>query len=166
LMCVLSDRDILRAIEAGLLRIDDFQESCLTPNGYDLRVSEILLGGEERPVRSGSALLPPMRQAFISTKESVELPVDVCAQLWLRTTWIRRGIIAGLGKVDAGFRGTLTFSAFNLSENEVEIPIGERFVQIVFEGLSTPSDLSYEKRSGHYQGQSGITLEPLDERDR
>lgn len=163
-MCILSDNDIKRALDRGVLKIDGFQESCLTPNGYDLRIAEIMVGKER--IQSGTVSIPPMKQAFISTLEYVELPVDLCAQLWLRTTWIRKGIMAGLGKVDAGFRGTLTFSIFNFSQAEVEIPVGERFVQIVFEKLHTPPHLPYEKRSGHYQGQRGITLNPVKSGDR
>ena len=36
-------------------------------------------------------------------------------------------------------------------------PIGSRFVQLVFETLHSPASLTYEKRSGNYQGQNGDT---------
>ena len=67
-------------------------------------------------------------------------------------------ISRSFGKVDAGFHGTLTLSAYNASEKEVEIPIGDRFAQIVFEMLITVSAKTYEKRSGNYQGQRGVNL--------
>lgn len=158
-MCVLPDHEILDAIEAGRMGIDVFSDRCLTPNGYDLRIAEISLEGGEA-VTEGEVEVPPGRLFFVSTLERVTLPDDVTAQLWLRTSWIRKGLVAGLGKVDAGFSGTLTFSAFNLSGRTVRIPIGERFVQIVFERMSSAPRLTYEKRSGNYQGQRGITLEP------
>jgi dCTP deaminase len=67
--------------------------------------------------------------------------------------------MASFGKVDAGFHGTLTLSCFNASDENVEIPIGDRFSQIVFERLeSKPSEL-YEKKSGSYHKQRGITLD-------
>jgi len=44
---------------------------------------------------------------------------------------------------------------------EVEIPIGSRFVQMCFETMHSKVQMTYEKRSGHYQGQKGITLAPL-----
>lgn len=147
------------------MRISDFSEGSITPNGYDLRISEVLITSTNVLVKEGSARIEPRTMAFVSTIESVGLPSDISAQLWLRTSWIRKGIIAGLGKVDAGFQGTLTFMITNVSETCVEIPIGSRFVQIVFETLHSPASLTYEKRSGNYQGQNGITLAPIDQTD-
>jgi len=109
----------------------------------------------------GTAIIPSRSMFFVSTIERVELPNDVAAQLWTRTSWIRKGVMVGLGKVDAGFRGTLTFTAFNASEKDLELPIGSRFVQIVFERMHSPVAQTYEKRSGNYQNQSGVTLEPI-----
>ena len=160
-MCILPDHEILSLRESGILRIDDFFDGSLTSNGYDLRISEVSIPTEGGFVKEGTASILPMTRFFVSTIEYVGLPEDICAQLWLRTSWIRRGIIAGLGKVDAGFEGTLTFSGFNLSESVVDIPIGERFVQMVFERLCSRPEFPYERRSGNYQGQRGITLKPL-----
>jgi deoxycytidine triphosphate deaminase len=42
----------------------------------------------------------------------------------------------------------------------VEIPIGARFAQIVFIRMQSASEKGYEERSGNYQDQRGITLEP------
>jgi dCTP deaminase len=163
-MCVLPDHEIVRRTEAGELRIDNFSEGSVTPNGYDLRIAEVAVPGEVVR-REGVAIIPPGAMFFVSTLERVELPPTLCAQLWLRTSWMRKGLLAGLGKVDAGFQGTLTFMAVNLSAGEVEVPIGARFVQIVFETLSSPAQLTYGKRSGNYQGQEGVTLAPLNQSD-
>ena len=67
--------------------------------------------------------------------------------------------LAAFGMVDAGFSGTLTFGALNGGSDVLELPIGERFAQIVFLSLESPSSETYEKRSGTYQGQRGVTLE-------
>jgi dCTP deaminase len=84
---------------------------------------------------------------------------EITSQLWIRSSYARKGIMASFGKVDAGFHGTLTISCFNANNEAIEIPIGDRFCQIVFERLgSTPSEL-YDKKSGNYQNQRGIKLE-------
>ncbi|MBI0583430.1 MAG: dCTP deaminase [Methanomassiliicoccus sp.] len=163
-MCVLPDHEIMGRLESGDLVIAGFSEASLTPNGYDLRIAEISLPGEGM-VREGTAVVAPGRMIFVSTVERVELPPSLCAQLWLRTSWMRKGLLAGLGKVDAGFKGTLTFMAVNVSASPVEVPVGSRFVQIVFETLSSPALLTYGKRSGNYQGQNGVTLAPVDQAD-
>ena len=163
LMCLVPDHEIESMLRDGSLVISDFDPEGLTPNGYDLRVAEARLEGGEN-VTSGTISIPPGRLFFVSTMERVELPDDMAAQLWTRTSWIRKGLLMGLGKIDAGFHGTLTFSGFNASSVAVELPIGSRFVQMVLERMHSPVERTYEKRSGNYQGQKGITLAPVDKK--
>ncbi len=159
-VAVLSDRDILKAIEAKRLRIGGFNPESLTPNGYDLAIAEVaIVGPKEEIVREGTAKVPPQTRFAVSTLEVVDLGADITAQLWLRTTWARRGVLASFGKVDAGFRGTLTLPALNANASgSLELRIGERFAQIVFEDLTTPAERAYGARSGHYQDQQGVRL--------
>lgn len=159
-MCILSDKDILERMKNGTLGITDYHERGQTPNGYDLRISEISIRGRDGLIKDGVASIPPRTMFYVSTIERVRMPSDVCAQLWLRTTWIRKGIMGAFGKIDAGFEGTLTLGAYNASDDIVGIPIGERFCQMVFESLHTTADKSYGERSGNYQGQTGVTLAP------
>lgn len=156
---ILSDRMIKQFIEEGKLSIQPFVEKNLTPNGYDLSISEIYIPSIEMKVTEGVAKIPPMTWFALSTTEYVKFGTEISAQLWIRTSWARKGIIAAFGKIDAGFHGTLTFSAFNASQNTVEFPIGDRFAQMVFELMAESAELEYSKRSGHYQGQRGVTLE-------
>jgi dCTP deaminase len=159
-MCIVPDHEILECLKEGILKIDPYSAEGLTPNGYDVRISEVRLANSNSTIREGTAVVPPMSMFYVSTIERVELPDDMAAQLWARTSWIRKGLLVGLGKVDAGFHGTLTFTVFNASPSPVEIPIGSRFVQIVFETMHSKVSMTYEKRSGNYQNQKGITLDP------
>ena len=163
-MAILSDKDILAAMSSGYLGISDFHERGLTPNGYDLRVAEISVRGDPEIKKEGTVRIPPRTMFYVSTIERVRMPKDICAQLWMRTTWIRKGCIGAFGKIDAGFEGTLTLGAYNATDDVVEIPIGERFCQMIFETLTTASDKDYAQRSGNYQGQTGVTLNPLEKK--
>ncbi|TLZ94282.1 MAG: dCTP deaminase, partial [Methanobacteriota archaeon] len=102
--------------------------------------------------------IPPRARFAVSTRETIQLGRHVAGQIWLRTTWARRGVIASFGIIDAGFSGTLTFGAFNASSEPLELPIGERFAQVVFLTLDSPASETYEARSGTYQHQKGVTL--------
>src|SRR5437899_11822662 len=158
-MAVLSEGDIRRYMAKGELRIEPFDEAHLTPNGYDVTSEEVLVPSSNVRTSHGVAKVPPMTRFAVSTRESVGLGRHVAGQLWLRTTWARRGVLAGFGMIDAGFSGTLTFGALNVASEVLEVPLGERFAQIVFLSLESPSSETYEKRSGTYQGQRGVTLE-------
>ncbi|RLF36890.1 MAG: dCTP deaminase [Thermoplasmata archaeon] len=157
-MVVLSDVDIKKCIENNELSIEPFIEKNLTPNGYDLSIDEIYIKKTDQHIKEGVARIPPLTWFAVSTKEFVKIGPQIASQLWIRSSYARKGVMASFGKVDAGFHGTLTIGCFNSNDKPVEIPVGDRFCQIVFEKLSSePSEL-YEKKSGNYQNQRGIKL--------
>ncbi|UCG69516.1 MAG: dCTP deaminase [Thermoplasmata archaeon] len=158
-MAVLSDKDIKDCMKEGKLYIEPFLDDNLTPNGYDLTVDEIFIPELKEKVCEGECNISGLRWFLISTKEYIKLGGEVTGQLWIRTTYARKGILSSFGKVDAGFEGNLTLSAFNASDHEVGIKIGETFAQIVFEKMQTSSEELYEKRSGNYMGQKGVTMD-------
>jgi len=159
-MTVLSDRDIVKGVRDGTIGISDWNDKSLTPNGYDVRVAEISINGIVHGAEKKTVKVPSKTMFYVSTIERVRMADDICGNLWLRTTWIRKGVIAAFGMVDAGFEGTLTLGSYNSSSKDIDIPIGERYCQLVFHTMSSSSEKSYEKRSGHYQNQAGVTLEP------
>jgi len=157
---VLSDSDIVGLIKKGVLKIEGFDERNLTPNGYDVTIEEIWLPTTDTRFREGMVSIPSASWFVIGTREYLVLPSDLVGQIWIRTSWARKGILSSFGRIDAGFNGNLTFSAFNASPRQVDIPIGERFAQVVFEEMRSLPEKCYKERSGNYQGQRGITLEP------
>jgi len=157
-MSILSDKDIQDSIKSNELDIEPFNPINLTPNGYDLSIDEIYIRKTDEHIKDGIARIPPQTWFAISTKEFVKMGSQITSQLWIRSSYARKGVMASFGKVDAGFHGTLTISCFNSNDEELEMPIGDRFCQIVFEHLSSmPSEL-YDKKSGNYQNQRGVKL--------
>jgi len=157
-MTVLSDKDIEISMEKNELDIEPYNPNNLTPNGYDLSIDEIYIRKTDQHMKEGIVTIPALTWFAISTKEFVKMGPKITSQLWIRSSYARRGIMASFGKVDAGFNGTLTIGCFNSNNKEIKIPIGDRFCQIVFENLSTiPTEL-YDKKSGNYQNQRGLKL--------
>lgn len=146
---ILSDRDIKEKILKGEISIEPFSLENLTPNGYDLTIGEIYIDGEVKK----KVKIKPLKWFAISTREYIKLK-NVTAQLWLRSTYARKGILSSFGKVDAGFEGCLTISCFN-SWQEIELKEGERFCQIVFEAMLSKPSKYYE---GKYKGQRSVKL--------
>jgi dCTP deaminase len=159
-MTVLSDADIEQALQNNTLSIEPFVQKHLTPNGYDLSIEEVFIRKTNQHIKEGVAVIPPLTWFAVSTKEFVKMGPQITSQLWIRSSYARKGILASFGKVDAGFHGTLTFGCFNASDREVELPIGDRFCQIVFENLESVPKALYHERSGSYQNQRGVTLKP------
>ncbi|MBC7080823.1 MAG: dCTP deaminase [Thermoplasmatales archaeon] len=146
---MLSDRDIKEHILKGELEINPFEEKNLTPNGYDLTIDEIFINGKKEK----KAIIKPLTWFAISTKEYIKLK-NLSAQLWIRSTYARKGIFASFGKVDAGFEGCLTISCFNAYQ-EIELGEGDKFCQIVFEKISSKPEKYY---NGKYKGQREIKI--------
>jgi len=158
-MAILSDIDIKNFMENNNLGIEPFVEKNLTPNGYDLSIDEVFIRKTDEHIKEGAAIIPPQTWFAISTREFVKMGPQITSQLWIRSSYARKGVMASFGKVDAGFHGNLTISCFNSNDEPLEIPIGDRFCQIVFEHLSSvPSEL-YDEKSGNYQNQRGIKLD-------
>ena len=155
-MSILSDEAILSAIDLGELEIDPFNSDNLTPNGYDLTISEVEIPNNTK-INKGEMIIPPGTRFAVSTKERIACGANLCAQLWLRTSWARKGIACSFGKIDSGFDGTLTLLGFNSGNEDVSISIDETFAQVVFEMLSGPARSLYSERSGNYQNQKGVT---------
>ncbi len=158
-MGLLSDADILRYREKGEIGIEPFEPRNLTSNGYDVSIDELAVPSKDLRVKEGVAHVPSLARFAVSTREVVRLGPRVAGQIWLRSTWARRGVVASFGMIDAGFAGSLTFGAFNASEATLDVPIGERFAQVVFLALESGASETYEQRSGSWQNQRGVTLE-------
>lgn len=161
-MGLLSDKTLQALVDAGELGIEPFEPANLTPNGIDLRVGEVLVPELDEPleVTEGVATIPGGERFLVSTTEVVTFPAALSGQLWIRSTYARKGVLASFGKVEAGFSGTLTIGAFNASKEPLELPIGERFCQLAFETLTEDAEALYSERSGTYQDQRGVTLAP------
>lgn len=157
-MAILSDTDITAKLLSKELSIEPFFEKNLTPNGYDLTIDEIVIPKESVQVKEGEVEIPPLTWFAVSTREYVKLSAMVTAQLWIRTSHARKGVLASFGKIDAGFEGTLTLSSFNSSHEPVTLSIGDTYAQMVFEQMSSEPSALYDERSGHYQGQRGVKL--------
>ena len=77
-MTVLCDADILKMAERNDLISEEFSKDSLTPNGYDLRIAQISLDGEnmqkEVSVKGGDRFL-------VSTLEYISLPDNIVGQI-------------------------------------------------------------------------------------
>jgi dCTP deaminase len=158
-MTILSDGDIVDSIVNKSIEITPFKEENLTPNGYDLTIAQVVVSDKDIDVSQGQVEISPKTWFAISTEEYVRLGLKYCAGLWIRTSYARKGIISSFGMIDAGFKGTLTLSAFNGSDKPVQLEIGQTFAQLVIHPLTSIPRALYHERSGNFQDQKGVKLE-------
>ena len=59
-MPVLSDKDIVNAINNADIIIEPYLDKHLTPNGYDLSIDEIYIKKTDDTIKEGIAIVPPL----------------------------------------------------------------------------------------------------------
>ncbi len=95
-----------------------------------------------------------------STLEKIRLPYDLGAKLEGRSSLGRLGLVvhSTAGWVDPGFEGHITLEITNIGKVPVKVYPGMRVAQLVFEILSSPSEIPYDKRKqSKYKSELGAT---------
>ena len=177
---VLSDRDIRKAIEAGRIVIDPFDDSCVQPASVDLHLGRELrvfenhafqaidptqeMRGLTKPVRLDEVapfVLHPGEFALGVTEEEIVVPDDLVARLDGKSSLGRLGLVvhSTAGFVDPGWRGRLTLELSNLANLPINLQYRMKVSQISFMQLSSPAERPYGSRAlgSKYQGQMGPT---------
>lgn len=119
--------------------------------GFDIRLGAVykisgkgFLGIDERKTPKESLVTEynsKKRQSFvfksgkyhlIKTLEHVNLPIDISAHIYPRSTLFRSGLLFLCTHVSPGYTGELVFGLVNLSKSPVEIELGARVAFIQF----------------------------------
>lgn len=79
-----------------------------------------------------SIIIKPGESYLVTIREKVNLPANLTANMWLRSTLYRSGIILSGGNVAPGYCGELSFLLSNAGLAEMEIELGARIVHILF----------------------------------
>ncbi len=172
---ILSDFDLRSYLSSGRLHVEPLDNKIIRENGLDLRIGseycEIMEDDEVFYIREGAnvnklfkcgeakdyVVLKPNRRYLLHTLEYLKLPPELMGFVELRSTFARLGIMMPPTIIDGGFEGQITIEVLSTSF-PIAIPIGTRFLHVVFAKLTTPVSRPY---SGKYQGQRGATLPKL-----
>ncbi len=79
-----------------------------------------------------SIVIKPGESYLVTTIEKVNLPLNLTANIWLRSTLYRTGLILSGGNIAPGYSGELSFTLYNSGQAEMEIELGARIVHIMF----------------------------------
>ncbi len=179
-MAVLSDRDIRAALEAGRIRIDPYDPSCLQPSSVDLHLDRdfrvfrnnryaYIDVREDQPdltelismTGDDPFILHPGEFVLGQTLEWVELPDDLVARLEGKSSLGRLGLLihSTAGYVDPGWKGTLTLELSNVANLPITLYWGMKIGQISFHRMTSPVERPYGSPAlgSKYQGQATPT---------
>lgn len=169
----LSETDIRARIEDGSLTIErDEGPIRIEPSSVDLHLTDTLLTLEtgeivdvtdERtypePIESPSMVIPPLSFRLGAVQERIEIPADLVAYLWGRSSVGRLGLfVHNAGLIDAGFSGDIVLELVNAAPYPIRLQPGMRIVQMSIHHHTAPPETPYgPARGSKYNGQSGVT---------
>ncbi len=161
---ILVDHETQEAVKSGVLKIDPFDDSCLEPATYDLRIGrKSIVTTASRVVDippTEPILLEPGAMAILETLEILHLPNRIVGRIGPKSSLQRRGIYLSAGpQIDPGFRGRLFVNLINLSPRPYPLRSEQRFLTIEFQYLHANPSRGYE---GPYQDKTEISSEDFD----
>ncbi len=189
---ILSDRDILKALDEGRIKIDPMPdlERQLGSVSVDFRLGTTFMMFEHsrhayidprRPTSIGEAMrtievtddepfiMQPGDFALASTIEALELPDDLLGRLEGRSSIARLGITvhSTAAVFEPGWVGTATMELSNLGRMAVALYPGMRICAFSFQTVSSPVMTPYRlKANNKYAGQITPKASLLSEENR
>ena len=189
---LLSDRDIVKALEEGRIQIDPAPDLAvqLGSVSVEFRLGTTFMVFEHsrfsyidprHPQSIGDAMrtievaddepfiMQPGDFALASTVESLELPDDLVGRLEGRSSIARLGITvhSTAAVFEPGWIGTATMELSNLGRMAVALYPGMRICAFSFETVSSPVNTPYRKKvNNKYAGQKTPRASLLSEENR
>ncbi|MFT4245926.1 MAG: dCTP deaminase [Micrococcaceae bacterium] len=177
---LLSDKDILKNLETGNIKLDPAADNMIQPSSIDVRVDKFFrLFDNHKYAHIDPAIEQedltrmievPTGEPFIlhpgefvlgSTYEQVTLGPKLAARLEGKSSLGRLGLLthATAGFIDPGFSGHVTLELSNMATLPIKVWPGSKIGQLCFFELSSEADKPYGSKEyfSRYQGQRGPT---------
>lgn len=151
-MCVLTEVDLEKILskqenrrDNNKLTIFPYDDDCLTPVGYDLRVGNLYASSLRKlPInlqKDEIINIHPRETVLIYTLEKIEMPMNgtLTGLISSKVTEVSKGLSHLSTTVDADYNGRLLIAVTNNSSKNVELIYEQKFCTIVFFKNESPS---------------------------
>ena len=106
--------------------------------------------------------IPPRSRLTVNTGIAIQMADNMAGLIWPRSGLsVKKGIDVLAGVIDSGYRGEIMVCLYNTSDEGVDISIGDRVAQIIFQEVPRvmmidQNDLGSSQRGDTGFGSSGI----------
>lgn len=178
IMTVPSDKELLKLIVEGQLKIDPFCDENIQPASIDLTLDEKIkelknglsvVTGEE--IDSSNYLekstnnfeLAPGQMVLGQIKETISIPKNYIACIHNRSSLARMGLSVALASfINPGYSGQLPIIIKNAGNFTIKLVSGLRVCQLVLHEVSPVPSVDYsEKKGGKYQNEKDKLISKL-----
>ena len=108
--------------------------------------------------KGNECVIPPNSFVLASTVEYFKIPKDILVICLGKSTYARCGIIVNVTPLEPGWEGLVTLEFSNTTPLPAKIYANEGAAQLIFLKGDEEPEVTYEKRSGKYMKQTGVTL--------
>ena len=168
---LMTDGEIREALESGRFIINHFEENRLEPCSYDARLgNEALVSRNNKLIdltKANSIKLEPGDFALVITKEFFKLPLNMAANIGMKSGLARHGIILLAGmQIDPGFEGHLRLGFYNGGGRPTTIDYLDPICTIEFHSLNKDAEKKVrvfpELKEGHIPASDKAFLRELE----
>jgi deoxycytidine triphosphate deaminase/addiction module HigA family antidote len=137
---VLVNHQIVRAVKAGIIEIDPFDEANVRPASICLTLDEFVVttAGDKVDIAGGQPfVLRSGRTVNINTRERIALPRDYIGRAGTVSDLASLGVMTSQGfQIEPGFSGHLHFCIFNAGTDDVALRAGKPIISLELMPLS------------------------------
>ncbi len=144
--------------------------------GYDFRLGTSFskawkIGGVLSPKRACNSSesfveefldLDPGESVLAETVEAFEIPDNVIAMIYGKSSYARLGLLLNSTPFEPGWKGKITLHLTNLSQNRIRLHVGEGIGQMVFFHSQCTPEENYRTKKGKYQDAETVGYSKVD----
>jgi len=110
-------------------------------------------------VSAPSMVIHPQEMVFVTSKETINFPANVVGRVMTRNTYIRTGLFVISPLYQPGHITKISFSVYNMSDNDIRVSENDSIAHIYFELLSqVPRKIYGESDHDKYQNEDDFRL--------
>ena len=160
-MSLLTDTDLKKLIctdrewlDENTLHIYPYEEECMTPVGYDVRVGNQYVSSIDARIyklsNADHVRILPGDTVLITTLENIEMPRNrhYSAFITSKVSKVSQGLSHISTNIDPDYRGNLLIAVHNPSRNVIDLPYREPFCTLNFIQNVSPSTKGCGKDPG------------------
>ena len=141
--CLLTDTDIAALMKSGEIKIEPFEEECLTPVGYDLRVGDHAVSWRKRcdiSVKEERQItIDPGDTVLLSVRERIQTSKKIAGTIHSKVSLVSRGFSHVSTTVDPGWKGELTVLISNVRDIPLTLKFEQPFCTLVLHKTFSPA---------------------------
>lgn len=149
---ILVDKEIKDLVKETEI-ITNFNENQLGSISYDIIIDKFIINEEE--VDKQEILLKPSKFIYIKTKESLNMPNNLCSKVIEKNSLMRKGLKVDGPLYQPGHKTSIFLRVININDSDILLTKNMKIAQLIFLRLNQIPNNTYDKQeNAHYNNEN------------